>query len=66
MLFDNAFVRPCIIMLNKTGAIIEPCGIPIIFNFVFVFCLFVCFLLDEYVLPTRVQMHLSDKKFLKY
>ena len=23
-------------------------------------------LLDEYVLPTRVQIHLSDKKFLKY
>ena len=55
MLFDNAFGRSCIIMLNKIDAITELCGIPIS----------VC-LLDEYVLPTLVQIHLSDKKFLKY
>ena len=42
-------------MLNRIGAIIEPCGIPISFD-----------LLDEYVLLTRVQIHLSDMKFLKY
>ena len=37
-------------MLNRIGAIIEPCGIPISIV-----------LLDEYVLRTRVQTHLSDK-----
>ena len=42
-------------ILNRIGAITEPCGIPISIV-----------LLDEYVLPTRVQIHLSDKKFLKY
>ena len=55
VLFDNAFGRSCIIMLNRIGAIIEPCGI-----------LITNVLLDDYVLPTRVQTHLSDKKFLKY
>ena len=49
MVFDNAFGRSCIIMLNKIGAITELCGIPIS----------VC-LLYEYVLSTRVQIHLSD------
>ena len=52
VLFDNTFGRSCIIILNRIGAIIEPCGIPISIV-----------LLDEYVLPTRVQVHLSDKKF---
>ena len=42
-------------MLNRIGTIFEPCGIPIS-----------VVLLDEYVLPIRVQIHLSDKKFLKY
>ena len=55
MLFDHTFGRSCIIMLNRIGAVIEPWGIPISIV-----------LLDEYVLPTRVQIHLSDKKFLKY
>ena len=55
VLFDNTFGRSCIIMLNRIGAIIEPRGIPISIV-----------LLDEYVLPTRVQIHLLDKKFLKY
>ena len=52
--FDNALGRSCIIMLNKIGAIIEPCGIPISI-----------FLIDEYILPTQVQIHLSNKMFLK-
>ena len=38
MLFDNTLGRSCIIMLNRIGAIIEPCGIPISIV-----------LLDEYV-----------------
>ena len=43
-------------MLNRIGgAITEPCGISISIV-----------LFDEYVLPTRVQIHLSDKKFLIY
>ena len=53
MLFENTFGRSCIIMLNRIGAITEPYGIPISIV-----------LLDEYVLPTRVQIHLSDKKFV--
>ena len=55
LFFDSALGRSCIIMLNKIDAITELCGIPIS----------VC-LLDEYVLPTLVQIHLSGKKFLKY
>ena len=55
VLFDNTFGRSCIIMLNRIVAITEPCGIPISIV-----------LLDEYVLPTRVQIHLSDKKFLNH
>ena len=53
VLFDNTFGRSCIIMLNRIGAVTEPYGIPISIV-----------LLDEYVLPTRVQIHLSDKKFV--
>jgi len=49
---SNTFGRSCIIILNRIGAITEPCGIPISIV-----------LFDEYVLPTRVQIHLSDKKF---
>ena len=40
-------------MLNRIGAITEPRGIPVSIV-----------LLDEYVLPIRVQIHLSDKKFI--
>ena len=42
-------------MVNKRGAIIEPCAIPISI-----------FLLDEYVLLTRVQVQISHKRFLIY
>ena len=34
MFLDNALGRSCIIMLNKIGAIIESCGIPISFYFI--------------------------------
>ena len=53
--FDNTFGRSCIGMENKRGAITEPCAIPISI-----------FLLDEYVLLSRVQIQLSDKRFLIY
>ena len=49
----NALGRSCITMLNKIGSIIEPRGIPVLFK--------KKKKSDEYVLPTRVQIHLSDK-----
>ena len=42
-------------MENKRGAVIEPCAIPTSI-----------FLLDEYVLLSRVQIQLSDKRFSRY
>ena len=53
--FDNTFGRSCIRMENKRGAVIEPCAIPTSI-----------FLLDEYVLLSRVQIQLSDKRFSRY
>ena len=54
--FDNAFGRSCIRIVNKIRAITDSCGMPISI-----------FLIDEYVFPARVQIiHLSDKKFLMY
>ena len=55
--FDTTFGRSCIRIVNKIGAILCPCGMPMSI-----------LLINEYdiVFPTRVQMHRSDKTFLMY
>ena len=53
VVFYNAFGKSCIRMVNNTGAIAEPCGIPIPA---------VSLLAVEYVLPARVQIHLIKSK----
>ena len=53
--FYHAFGRSCIRIVNKIGAIIDPCGMSISI-----------FLINESVFPTRVLMHRSDKTFLMH